>query len=74
MVDRGFGFAEVSQPGVLAAVDVVVDFGGEAEFDDVIDPWFEECAGDFPLGAIRPEEVEENVGIDGDEGFARLER
>lgn len=74
VVGRGFGFAGVSEDGVLAAVDVVEDFGGEAEFDDVVDPWFEESAGDLPFGAVWPEEVEEDIGVDGDEGFLEWER
>ena len=66
MISRGFGFAGVSQLGILAAVDVVVNFRGEAEFNDVVDPWIEKCAGNFPLGTVRPEEVEEYIGVEGD--------
>ena len=71
MIARGFCFAGIPQFEILAAVDVVEDFRGEAKFDDVVDPWLQKRPGNFPHGAIRPEEVEEYVGVDGDEGFVK---
>ena len=73
MVGGGLGFAGVAQPVIRAAFDVVEDFGGEAKFDDVVDPWFQESSGDFPQGAIWQEEVEEDIGVDGDECFLEWE-
>ena len=73
MISRGFSFAGVSQLGVLATVDVVVDFRGEAEFNDIIDPWLKKCAGDFPHGTVWPEEVEEYIGVEGDQRFSRCD-